>query len=421
MWGGVEYTCNRVANEYIDQMSLSGHLARLTDLDRFADLGIRTLRVGLLWERYERDASWRDSDAMLQRLRDRRIRPIAGLLHHGSGPFHTSLLDPAFPEKLASYALNVAERYPWIDAYTPVNEPNTTARFSGMYGTWYPHQRSLLSYLRALLNQVKGTVLSMRAIRRIQPAAELIQTEDVGDITGTPELQSVWEQLNLRQWLTFDLLYGCVDRTHPMFAYMRGAGILESEILWFTDNPCPPNVLGVNYYVTSDRYLDHRIELYPEDLRSAEGPYVDVEAVRVMPRGIVGVEALLRTAWERYAAPSVISEVHLGSCVEEQIRWMAESWEAVANLRRDGIPCVGITAWAMLGSFYWNELVTRANGHYEPGLFDVRSGRAVPTALADFVEQLAKGGKPAHPAMAQFGWWHHADRIAHPRGAMLTA
>ena len=25
-------------------------------------------------------------------------------------------------------------RYPWIDAYTPVNEPLTTARFSGLYG-----------------------------------------------------------------------------------------------------------------------------------------------------------------------------------------------------------------------------------------------------------------------------------------------
>ena len=28
---------------------------------------------------------------------------------------------------------------PHITNYTPVNEPLTTARFSGLYGAWYPH------------------------------------------------------------------------------------------------------------------------------------------------------------------------------------------------------------------------------------------------------------------------------------------
>ena len=65
----------------------------------------------------------------------------------------------SFRNKLARYAGAVAERYPWIEAYTPVNEPNTTARFSAMYGVWYPHHMSRASYLRALLNELKGTVL----------------------------------------------------------------------------------------------------------------------------------------------------------------------------------------------------------------------------------------------------------------------
>ena len=54
------------------------------------------------------------------------------------GPAYTSLADPEFPEKLAEYAGAVAKRYPWIGHYTPVNEPLTTARFSGWYGLWYP-------------------------------------------------------------------------------------------------------------------------------------------------------------------------------------------------------------------------------------------------------------------------------------------
>jgi beta-glucosidase/6-phospho-beta-glucosidase/beta-galactosidase len=43
------------------------------------------------------------------------------------------------PERLTEYASAVAQRYPWIEYYTPVNEPLTTARFSGLYGVWYPH------------------------------------------------------------------------------------------------------------------------------------------------------------------------------------------------------------------------------------------------------------------------------------------
>ena len=185
IWGGLEYTCNRVRDRYFDQMELSGHTSRLSDYQRFADLGLRTMRVGMLWERHECDPSWRWSDERLRCLQQLGIRPIVGLVHHGSGPRHTSLHDPSFAEKLASYATAFAERYPWVDSYTPVNEPHTTARFSGMYGIWYPHTTSRPGYLRALVNQLKGTVLSMEAIRRVRPDARLIQTDDVGNISGT--------------------------------------------------------------------------------------------------------------------------------------------------------------------------------------------------------------------------------------------
>jgi beta-glucosidase/6-phospho-beta-glucosidase/beta-galactosidase len=411
VWGGVEYTCNRVEDRYFNQMDLSGHAERVDDYVRFLGLGIRTLRMGVLWEQHERDASWRRFDSHLSCVRRLGIRPIASLVHHGSGPQHTSLIDPAFPQKLAGYAASVAERYPWIDSYTPVNEPNTTARFSGMYGVWYPHHRSRFSYVRALINQLKGTVLSMEAIRRVRSDARLIQTDDVGSISGTAALDDTWTLMNLRQWLPYDLLCGKVDRHHPMFAYLLASGICESEINWFAEHPCPPNVIGVNYYVTSDRFLDHRVEEYPESRRSAEGPYVDLEAVRACASGIVGVESLLERAWQRYNIPVAITEVHLGSTPDEQIRWLAESWEGAMRARCNGVNCVALTVWALLGSFFWNELVTRENGHYEPGVFDLRSGSPVATQLASIVAQIARGKTPRHEALSQAGWWRRPDRI----------
>lgn len=414
IWGGAEYTCNRVQDRYFDQMDLSGHSERTSDYARFRALGIRTFRFGLLWERHEQNPDWRWADERLGCLRELGMRPIASLVHHGSGPRHTSLLDPQFPEKLAAYAHETAARYPWIDAYTPINEPNTTARFSGLYGLWYPHHRARGSYLRALLNQVRGTVLTMQAIRRINPAAELVQTDDVGNISGTEETRSTWELLNLRQWLGFDLLCGRVDRQHPLFGYIRAEGISEREILWFADNPCPPDVVGINYYVTSDRWIDHRSDLFPDDRRSAECPFVDAEAVRVRPDGIVGVDTLLTQAWHRYGLPVAVTEAHLGGPVDEQIRWLADIRRGVARAQRSGVDCRALTVWALLGSFYWNQLVTCENGHYEPGAFDVRHGEPVPTELAKVVAQLTHGHPLRHPALRRPGWWRQQSRLCFP-------
>jgi dTDP-4-dehydrorhamnose reductase len=411
VWGGVEYTCNRVGDRYFDQMELSGHTERLSDLDRIAELGIRRLRLGLLWERHELDPSWRWADQVLQRMQRVGLAPIAGLLHHGSGPPHTSLIDPEFPQKLAVYARSVAERYPWIDAYTPVNEPHTTARFSGMYGIWYPHHMDRRTFLRALLQQMKAIVLSMEEIRRVRPDARLVQTDDLGLVRGTSALREVVDLMNERRWLSFDLLCGRVDQHHPMFEYLLRSGIPARDILWFQDRPCPPDIVGVNYYATSDRFLDHRTWLYPEDRRSAEGDFVDVEAARVEPLELCGFRQILEDAWQRYEIPVAITEVHLGGSVDQQIRWAAEAWIALNEAREQGANCIAMTFWAMFGSYYWNSLVTAENGHYEPGVFDISSGAPIPTPLAEVVHELARGrGLPDH-TLASPAWWRDPSRF----------
>ena len=131
---------------------ITGHQDRMEDLDLAAGLGITKLRYPVLWERTERggELDWTWSDERLGRLRELRIDPIIGLLHHGSGPAHTSLIDPLFPEKFCAYARAVATRYSWVNYFTPVNEPLTTARFSGLYGHWYPHCKNETVFLRAL-------------------------------------------------------------------------------------------------------------------------------------------------------------------------------------------------------------------------------------------------------------------------------
>lgn len=423
LWGGVECTVNRVGDEYFDQLEYSGHAHRIDDLDRIAQLGVRTLRYPLLWEHIaphspdEFDWSW--PDARLQRLRELNIRPIAGLVHHGSGPRYTSLKDPQFPEKLAVYARAVAKRYPFIEAYTPINEPLTTARFSGLYGHWFPHCADALSFLRMLINQCRGVALAMRAIREINPDARLVQTEDVGRIHSTPALGYQADFENERRWISLDLLCGRVHRHHPLWDYLLWVGIDENELTPFLDAPCPPDLLGLNYYVTSERFLNERTELYLPQERGGNGQaqYADVSAVGVLPQSIVGLRAALNELWQRYRLPIAVTEAHIGSEPDEQIRWLAEMWNDVLATRDDGADVRAVTVWSLLGAYDWDTLLTRAEGRYEAGVFDVSGGVLQPTPLTDFVRELARSGHAHHAALEAPGWWRRNERLICPPGA----
>jgi len=113
MWGGLECTINRVGDTYFDQLERNGHVGRVDDLTRFAELGIRTIRYPIQWERIAPSglahADWSWADERLERLRALGITPIVGLTHHGSGPRSTSLIEPSFAEELAQFAEAVAE------------------------------------------------------------------------------------------------------------------------------------------------------------------------------------------------------------------------------------------------------------------------------------------------------------------------
>ncbi|MDB5915901.1 MAG: dTDP-4-dehydrorhamnose reductase [Massilia sp.] len=417
LWGGLECTVNRVGDTYFNQVERNGHERRVDDVERFAALGIKAIRYPVLWERVAPEgvgqADWDWTDRQLPALRDAGITPIAGLVHHGSGPRHTSLLEPTFATGLAEYAGAVAARYPWLEYYTPVNEPLTTARFSGLYGLWYPHGSNDTLFIRALLNQCRAVVLSMRAIRRVNPNAKLVQTDDLGKTYGTEPMAQLATFYNERRWLAWDLLCGMVDPGHALWDYLVRSGFDAAELLWFRDNPCPPDIIGVNYYVTSERWVDHRTERYPAHLaRTVDGqPCVDIETARVLATPTPGIGRLLEEAWERYALPLAVTEAHIDAHREDQLRWLLEIWQAGEAVRAKGVDLRAITSWALLGSFDWNSLVTRSEGYYESGAFDVRSSVPRPTAVAGLLRDLGSGSAPAHPVLDGDGWWRRGSRL----------
>lgn len=421
MWAGVECTINRVDDRWRDQLQRTGHYDRPGDAARIASLGVRAVRWPILWERHHANPlAWEHTDRVLNEFRVRGIRVIAGLVHHGSGPAGMHLLHDGFARGLAAFALRVATRYPWIDAYTPVNEPLTTARFSTLYGLWYPHAQQDAAFVRAMMVQAQATQRAMAAILSVNPSAQLIATEDLGFTHVNPALRYQAAFENERRWLTWDLLMGKVERGHPLFNWITRSGPVSRSLAAIRDGAANsalrPSIIGINHYLTSERFLDEEVHFYPRRTHGGNRwhRYADVEAVRVLRDGPLGPARLLQQVWDRYHVPLAITEAHLGCTREQQMCWLADMWSAAMEARAAGADVRAVTAWALFGSFDWSSLLTRDEQRYESGAWDIRAPLPHPTALVPMIRALATSGTYDHPGLAAQGWWTRPDRLEYP-------
>lgn len=417
LWGGVECTVVQIGDTFRNQIVETGHAARFDDIDQIAEIGVKAVRYPILWETvapespHELDFSWHDK--RLERLRELGIRVIAGLVHHGSGPRYASYLDAKFADQLADYAGRVAARYPWIEDWTPVNEPLTTARIACLYGHWYPHLRDIDATFRATVNQCLAILRAMRAIRAVNPAARLIATEDIGKTFATDELAYQADHENERRWLSFDLLFGRVRDGHPFHRWLGNKAATREVLDELASGGGRPDIIGFDHYLTSERFLDHRAERYPgvEPGSNGRHRYVDVEAVRVASlRPLLGPGPRLRETWERYRTPIAITEVHHGCTRDEQVRWLHEMWAAAQKERAAGADIRAVTLWALYGMVDWRSLLTRREGAYDVGAFDTRSDKPRPTLVAKAAAALARGERFDHPLLDLPGWWKRPGR-----------
>ncbi|MCG6116109.1 MAG: family 1 glycosylhydrolase [Mesorhizobium sp.] len=427
IWGGIECSVIRIGNATRNQLARTGHTGRESDLEAIAALGLKTLRYPVLWELIEENPGqfdWTFADGAMEKLRQLGVKPIAGLLHHGSGPRWADITDHAFPTQFGHFAGRVAERYPWIDLYTPVNEPFTTARLSGLYGLWHPHGSDEATCFRLTVTQCLATIIAIQKIRRVNPNARLVQTEDFGRVFSTPPLAYQADHENERRWLSIDLLTGRVDRHHPLFQHLLDAGVPERSLALLAEAPCPPDIIGIDYYLTSDRCLDERTHLYPCEPVGGNGrdTYVDVAAVRAdLPDGAIGLLPRLGEVWARYGIPIAVTELHNGSTREEQVRWLMDGWRAAEAARAEGIDVRAATSWALLGSLDWNSMMVGTEGYYENGAFDIRSDPPRPTLIADVVRSLVTQGGFDHPVLDRAGWWRPETGEGTPARPILLA
>lgn len=359
---GIENSIPRIQNGRIrvDQMEACGHYARWRDdFDLVEDIGLGYLRYGpplhttlVGPERYD----WGFADETFADLRRRNIVPIVDLCHFGLPDWLGDFQNPDFPDQFGRYARAFAERFPWVQLYTPVNEMFICAQFSAKYGWWNEQGTTDRTFVTALKHIVKANVLAMREILQVRPNAIFIQSESSEYFHAeNPAAIKPAEIENSKRFLSLDLNYGHrVDS--EMYEYLFDNGMTRDEYHFFLGNSLRHHcILGNDYYWTNE----HRVAA--DGMTRASGE-------------IFGYSEITRQYYGRYRLPVMHTETNLaeGPNGDEAVNWLWKQWANVLRVRNDGVPTVGFTWYSLTDQIDWDVGLRERNNRVHPvGLYDL--------------------------------------------------
>jgi beta-glucosidase/6-phospho-beta-glucosidase/beta-galactosidase len=366
----------------MDELEKCGHYERWKeDFDLVCDLGIHFLRYGPPIHRTflgEGKYDWLFADETFADLKRRNIAPIADLCHFGVPDWIGDFQNCDFPGLFAAYAREFAERFPWVQLYTPVNEMYICATFSARYGWWNEQLASDRAFVTALRNIVKANVLAMQAILDVRPDAIFIQSESSEYFHAeNPAAIGPAEILNAKRFLSLDLNYGRRIESE-MYEFLMDNGLTRDEYHFFLGNRLKHHcIMGNDYYITNE----HRV--------SADGS--------TRPSGeVFGYDEITWQYYDRYHLPVMHTETNLreGPNGEEAVNWLWKEWANVLRVGNDGIPVVGFTWYSLTDQVDWSVALREDRGVIDPvGLFDLDRnirpvGEAYKQLISDWREVL---------------------------------
>ncbi len=359
----------------VDQLDLTGHYEHWrTDLQLLEFLGIRVLRYGAPYYRAHVGPGrydWEFSDLVFGEMHRLGITPIVDLCHFGVPDWIGNFQNPEFPKFFAEYADAFAERYPWVEFYTPVNEIYVTAKFSALAGLWNERLKSDRAFVTATKHLVKANILATEAIVKRQPRAKFVQSESSEYFHPvSPEATHLASHLNLLRFLALDLNYGS-DICATMYEYLLDNGMTRDEYHFFLNrNVKSVCIMGNDYYATNEHVV------YPD------GQTYMCE--------MFGYYVITKQYYDRYRLPVMHTETNnrdVGGGEKDGPKWLEQQWANLLRLRQDGVPIIGFTWYSLIDQMDWDSLLAERNHNINRfGLFDLdRNVRPVGIAYRELI------------------------------------
>lgn len=361
----------------VDEMASCGHYKHWQrDFELVEEMGINYLRYGppihTTWlgaGKYD----WEFADLSFAELKRRNLVPIVDLCHFGVPDWIGNFQNGDFPALFEVYAKAFAERYPWVQIFTPINEMYICATFSARYGWWNEQLSSDHAFVTAIKHIVKANVCAMRAILDVRPDAIFIQSESSEYFHAeSPAAIQPAEVMNSQRFLSLDLNYGRrVDS--QMYEYLTDNGMTREEYHFFLESRLKQHcIMGNDYYITNE----HRVSADGSTRASGE---------------IFGYSEITRHYHDRYRLPVMHTETNLnqGPLGTEAVDWLWKQWANVLRVRNDGVPMIGFTWYSLTDQVDWDSALRETNGNVNPlGLFDLdRNIRPVGEAYKKLISQ----------------------------------
>ena len=359
----------------VDELEKCGHYTFWQkDFELVQELGIQFLRYGppihttfLGPNKYD----WSFADITFQDLLRRNISPIVDLCHFGVPDWIGNFQNPDFPVLFGQYARAFAQRFPWVQLYTPVNEMYICAQFSARYGWWNEQLSGDKPFVTALKYIVKANVLAMKGILEIRPDAIFIQSESTEYFHAeNPAAIGPAEIMNAERFLSLDLNYGRRVNS-SMYEFLLDNGMTRDEYHFFLDNKMKRHcIMGNDYYYTNE----HRVSANGSTRAAGE---------------IFGYHVITSQYHDRYQLPVMHTETNIwqGANGDEAVNWLWKEWANVLRVRNDGVPMVGFTWYSLTDQVDWDTALREPNERINPvGLYDLdRKIRPVGTAYKQLI------------------------------------
>ncbi len=376
---GIECSYPTIGNGSIrrDLLDECGHYTHWREDFRLVkELGLKVLRYGLPYHRVHLGPGrfdWDFADDVMGELRRLEITPILDLLHFGVPTWLGNFQNPELPTHFADYAEAVAQRYPWVRYYTPVNEIYVTAHASARDGVWNEQLKTDAGFVTAIKHTVAASILANQRIAKHRPDCVIVQSESAeytheARATASPKVRL----MNKLRFLALDLLYA-----HPPEAevcmYLLDNGLSRTEYDWFMAGEPPGyQIMGNDYYGRNERIL------------LPDGKMLQAEDVR-------GWHEITKDYYNRYKKPVMHTETNVFDA-DAAVTWLWKQWINVLCARADGVPVLGFTWYSLIDQIDWDiELAEKRGTVNACGLYDLnRQPRPVAAAYRTLLEEFGQ-------------------------------
>ena len=340
------------------------------DLQLVKDLGLKVLRYGLPYYKVHLGPGkydWTFADEAMNEIKRLGITPILDLLHFGIPDWLGNFQNPELPAHFADYARAVAQRYPWVKYFTPINEIYVTAEMSAKEGIWNEQLKTDTGFVTAMKHIVAASIMATQSIAAVRPDALIIQSESAEYTHEATTTCSAEVSLkNKLRFLSFDLLYA-----HPtdseVYVYLMDNGMTREEYDWFMIGEPPGyQIMGNDYYGRNEKIIlpDKSI---------------------IMAEDIMGWYEITKGYYERYKKPVMHTETNTFDAAQAPT-WLWKQWINVLRMRKNGVPVLGFTWYSLIDQIDWDTALGQKNNTVnECGLYDLQRN---PRPVADAYKML---------------------------------